>query len=159
MNVLSGIRTRTIAALVFAGIGLFGFATVSSAYDLSDREVKEEMVRRASLFCSGFSNERALPGINGVKVDALRVMLSHNYSMCPDRRLADNVGVIWNSNYGVFLWNPTNSKSVAAVSKKADELTHSMDFPNQLSVFDLDGKPLKNQIVPAFQPRDTFTRF
>jgi len=129
------------------------------AFDMSDREVKEEMARRASLFCPGFSNDRGLPGINAVKVDALRVLINHKFTLCPDRRLGENIGAVWNSTYGVLLWNPTNPKSVPVMAKEADNLTHRLDFPNELSVYNLEGKPMKGQIIPMFQPRDTFTRF
>ena len=100
-----------------------------------------------------------MPGIRATSPDALRVLLQHRYTLCPDRRLGGGIGAIWNSRNGVLLWNPENSRSVQVMNSKADSLTRSMDFPNELSVFDLEGKPLKGQIVPAFAPRDTFTGF
>ena len=145
-------------SLFAVSVALLGTARICSA-DMTDREVKEEMTRRASLFCPGFSTDRALPGINAIKVDAMRVLLAHKYMVCPDRRLGEAIGAVWNSRYGVLLWTPTNPKSVAVMAAKADTLTHTMDFPNELTVYDLDGKPLKGQVVPMFEPRDTFTHF
>ncbi len=140
-------------------LGVIVAGKTAQGYDLSDTQVKEEMARRASLFCPGFSNERGMPGISAVKVDALRVLLAHRYMVCPDRRLAENVGTIWNSRWGVLLWNPEHPRSVSAMAVRADAFTHAMDFPNELMVYDLDGKALKGQIVPMFQPRDTFDHF
>ncbi len=117
------------------------------------------MVRRASLLCPGFSNDRGLPGINAVNVDALRVMLEHKYTVCPDRRLTDPVGAVWNSRNGVLLWNPANPKSIKVMSTEANRMSQKMDFPDQLTVYDLDDKPLKGQVVPQFAPRDTFSGF
>ena len=131
----------------------------AGGFDLSDAQVKDEMARRASLFCPGYSTERGMPGIQAVSVDALRVLLSHKYMICPDRRLGDTVGTIWNSRWGVLLWNPSNPRSVSAMAKEAGVLTHTLDFPNELMVYDLEGKPLKGQVVPSFEPRDTFTSF
>ena len=100
-----------------------------------------------------------MPGIQAVKVDALRVLLGHKFTVCPDRRIQASVGAIWNSRWGVLLWNPNTPRSVAVMAQRADSMTHSLDFPNELSVYDLEGKPLKGQIVPSFEPRDTFTGF
>ncbi len=150
---------NNIASLAVVVVCLCGLPSRVHAFDLSDTEVKEEMARRSSLFCPGFSKDRGMPGINAVKVDALRVLISHKFTLCPDRRITDPVAAIWNSRWGVLLWNPTNPKSVTAMVKQADTFTHTLDFPNELMVYDLDGKPLKGQIGPMFQPRDTFTSF
>jgi hypothetical protein len=149
---------RPIPVLLLA-IFLLSAAPRARAFDLSDAQVRDEMARRSSLFCPDFSNDRGLPGINAVKVDALRVLLSHKYTLCPDRRLSNSIGAIWNSRWGVLLWNPANPQSLAIMAAKADAMTRSLDFPNELMVYDLHGTPLKGQIVPMFEPRDTFTSF
>ena len=156
--ILARMRTSRVVgclcAFAFLLIGVRAYA-----FSWTDAQAKEEMARRASLFCPGFSNDRGLPGINAVNVDALRVLLDHKYTICPDRRIGDATGAVWNSRYGVLLWNPANPKSIAVMSAEANRMSHNLEFPNEVMVWDLNDKALKNQIVPAFEPRDTFTGF
>ena len=111
------------------------------------------MERRASLVCAGYSVDRGNPGILAVKVDALRVLLQHRYTLCPDRRLADPQAVVWYPRWGVLVWDPNRPASLKAMAAKADQLTRTLDFPNELSVWDEKGAALKNQIVKEFQSR------
>ena len=149
-------RSGRIAVLMGC---LCGFTARAGGFDLSDAQVKDEMARRASLLCPGYTTERGMPGIRAVNVDALRVLLAHKFTMCPDRRIQGPVGAVWNSRWGVLLWNPNTQGSMAVMTRLADTMTHSLEFPNELSVYDLEGKPLKGQIVPSFEPRDTFDGF
>ena len=64
---------------------------LSSALFLGTRLVQPQtdaqsvtlMQHRALLACVDYSTDRAKPGISGVPVDALRVLLKHKYLVCP----------------------------------------------------------------------------
>ena len=150
---------KLMARVITSLMCVSGFCAAANGFDVSDAQAREEMAQRSSLFCPGYSTERGIPGIQAVKVDSIRVFLSHEYTLCPDRRLDATVGAVWNSRWGVLLWNPLEPQSVATMAKQADALAHTLDFPNELTVYGLDGKELKNQTVPMFEPRDTFTNF
>ncbi len=148
-------RPSLVPGLCLAVLLSFG----ARAFAQTDLQTRDEMARRASLLCPGFSNDRGLPGIRAVDVDALRVLMEHKYTICPDRRITDPIGAIWNSRWGVLLWNPANPKSIAVMGMEAIRMTRAMEFPNELMVYDLGGKALRGQVVPEFAPRDTFTSF
>ena len=52
------------------------------------------MQHRALLACVDYSTDRAKPGISGVPVVALRVLLKHKYLVCPDRRISGQMAVV-----------------------------------------------------------------
>ncbi len=111
------------------------------------------MERHASLVCADYSTDRGNPGIVAVNVDALRVLLKHSYTLCPDRRITGDGAVIWYQHWGVLAWNPQRKESLKALAAKAAQLTRTEDFPQELSVWDESGQPLRNQVVPAFRSR------
>lgn len=88
-----------------------------------------------------------------MKVDALRVLLERRYTLCPDRRVEGDAAVLWYPQWGSLVWNPSSPASVHALAIKADQLTRSLDFPRQLTVWNSKGTELTGQTVPEFQSR------
>lgn len=133
---------------VMAAMGL-----LPAALGQSDRQITEDMQHRASLVCADYSVARGNPGIAHVSVDALRVLLEHRYTLCPDRRIQGDVALIWYPQWGSLVWNPERPESVAQLAGKARELANTLDFPQQLTVWDGEGKELRGKIVPEFHSR------
>jgi hypothetical protein len=122
----------------------------------TDAEAVTLMQDRASLACADYSTDRAKPGISGVPVDALRVLLKHKYLVCPDRRISGQMAVVWYPRAGVLSWSPSSPASVHALAHIADKLTRTEDFPQGITVWDEAGTELRNQIVPEFHFKETY---
>lgn len=133
--------------------GAVAVSASSAVAQMSDRQVTEEMERRSSLVCADYSVARGNPGIARVSVDALRVLLEHRYTLCPDRRVSGDGAVIWYPQWGSLVWNPERPESVEVLGGKSRELTRTLDFPQQLTVWDVKGKELRGQVVPEFHSR------
>ena len=117
----------------------------------SDREVAERAIAASADLCPGHSAERTGPTVRAVPVGALRVLAQHGAVLCPDRRL--DAAVAFYPRYGVFTWNPESEASSRALVRAVDALTRSEEFPAEISVWDTDARPLREQVVPAFEPR------
>jgi hypothetical protein len=119
----------------------------------SEAQTYEAFIDYAGQICPGHSKERTAPGIRNVKIEALQVLAKRGYFLCPDRRIENPGAVVWYADPGVFEWNPESPASVKALREITDKLTRSEDFPNALTVWDAGGREVKNQTVPAFEPR------
>lgn len=134
-------------------IVVFGAAWLPSARAQSDLQITEQMQHQASLVCADYSVARGTPGIAHVSVDALRVLLEHRYTLCPDRRLQGDAALVWYPQWGSLVWNPEREESLNELSVKARELAKTLDFPQQLTVWNGKGQELKGQVVPEFHSR------
>ena len=148
-----GYTTRMKPAQLAAVIVLLVPAALHA--DLSDRQATEEMERRASLVCADYSVARGNPGIAAVSVDAVRVLLEHRYTLCPDRRISGEAAVIWYPDWGSLVWNPERPDSLHMLDIEARQLGRTLDFPQQITVWNAKGTELTQQLVPEFHSRCT----
>lgn len=118
-----------------------------------DAEDYQRSVDQSSRICPGHSRERTVPGVHAIPVGAVRVLQKQGYAVCPDRRLQGDQAVVFYPTFGVFGWNPDRRESVKALGKVVDQLTRSEAFPQQVAVWNAEGKPQKNHVVPQFTPR------
>lgn len=125
----------------------------AAVFAQSDREVAERAIEVSAAVCPGHSAERTGPTVRAVPVGALRVLARRDFVLCPDRRLEGDAAVVFYPQAGVFAWNPDNAASGKALVSIVDTLTRSEEFPVQTSVWNNAGKPLQQQVVPAFEPR------
>jgi len=119
----------------------------------SDREVAERAIETAAQVCPGHSNAATGPTVRAMPVGALRVLAKHGAVLCPDRRLEGDVAVVFSPDYGVFRWNPDVPASVQALPTVVGAITRSEAFPAETAVWNAEGEPLREQVVPMFEPR------
>jgi len=129
---------------------LFVAATANAQ---SDREVAERAIEHAAQVCPGHSNEHTGPTVRAMPVGALRVLAKHGAVLCPDRRLEGDVAVVFSPDYGVFRWNPDVPASSQALPQVVGTITRSEEFPSETTVWNASGEPLREQVVPMFEPR------
>ena len=141
-------KTVLLSSALLSGTGFVKAQTDGQAVTL--------IQNKASLACADYSTDRARPGIVGVPVDALRVLLKHKLLVCPDRRISGHMAVVWYPRAGVLSWNPESPASIRALARIADKLTRTEDFPQGLTVWDEAGTELRNQIVPEFHFKETY---
>lgn len=132
-------------------IALLGAA--APAFAQSDYETFERSVARTSEICPGHSRERTGPGLRAISISALRVLLAQDIVVCPDRRLDAAAPVVWYGRSGVYAWNPEVEGAGAALAERIGEMTRSEEFPVETLVWDAQGRPLREQTVPAFEPK------
>ncbi|MET0327735.1 MAG: hypothetical protein ABW163_03080 [Luteimonas sp.] len=126
---------------------------VTAVHAQSDREVAERAIESAAQVCPGHSNDRTGPTVRAVPVGALRVLAKHGVVLCPDRRLEGEAAVVFSPDYGVFRWNPDVPASSQALAQVVGTITRSEAFPSETAVWNAEGAPLRDQVVPMFEPR------
>lgn len=142
-----------LRSVVLSGVVVFTAASLPSAGAQSDLQITEQMQHRASLVCADYSVARGNPGIAHVSVDALCILLEHRYTLCPDRRVQGDAALIWYPQWGSLVWNPERAESLTQLNVKSRELAKTLDFPQQLTVWNGKGEELRGQVVPEFHSR------
>ncbi|MCW0393445.1 hypothetical protein NB696_002255 [Xanthomonas sacchari] len=135
-----------LATLALAAVALPALAQ-------SDRQVVEDMLTRSANVCPGHSTDRTSPAVKAVPVGALRVMLDRGLVMCPDRRLDATAPAVFYGRLGVFAWNPEVAAGSSVIVKQIDAMTRKDEYPSETLVWDAKGTALKQQTVPAFEPK------
>ncbi|KAB7772532.1 MULTISPECIES: hypothetical protein [Xanthomonas] len=135
-----------LATLALAAVALPALAQ-------PDRQVVEDMLTRSANVCPGHSTDRTSPAVKAVPVGALRVMLDRGLVMCPDRRLDATAPAVFYGRLGVFAWNPEVPAGASVIVKQIDAMTRKDEYPSDTLVWDAKGTPLKQQTVPAFEPK------
>lgn len=51
------------------------------------------------------------------------------------------------------MWNPERPESIEILDWKSRKLARTLEFPQQLTVWDAKGKELQRQVVPEFYSR------
>ncbi|PBJ82288.1 hypothetical protein CMZ84_08840 [Lysobacteraceae bacterium NML93-0399] len=125
----------------------------ASAHAQSDREVAERAIETAARVCPGHADATTGPTVRAIPVGALRVLAQQGAVLCPDRRLEGDIAVVFSPDYGVFRWNPDVPSSSSALAQVLDTITRSEEFPVETAVWDAEGEPLREQVVPMFEPR------
>ncbi|MDA7417245.1 hypothetical protein PGB34_12820 [Xenophilus arseniciresistens] len=140
------LRPLTVMALCAA-------AFVTSAHAQSDRQTYESTLERSARVCTGHSPERSTPGVRAVPVGALRVLLKHEVTLCPDRRIDAATPVVWYGDARVFAWNPEAADAPKVLAAQADAMTRKEDFPTGTRVWKADGSAAQGVTVPALELR------
>ncbi len=139
--------------LTVAFAGAMALVATAPALAQSDREIYERTISLSADICPGHSLDRTTPGVKAVPVGALRVLRERAIVMCPDRRLDASAPAVFYGRAGVYAWNPEVDGAAQLVASKIDAMTRTEDFPPDTLVWDLKGKALNGQTVPAFEPK------